>query len=521
MCVAQNSPLMSHKTPAQLEAEMAAVMRRAGAAASSAPAAASSSSSSGYRSAKQQKVAEWIARNRNAGTSRTYASGWAGFARYLQQEGVAEGRVQECDVADYLRWRVEEMKVSAATVAADRAAIADHFKHTTLKGVTQGGMVADVVAVLRTKAQPSKPKMHMSAELMREIIRGHDATCEKLSLQQRWIGERNMCMMLVMLMGFLRESEAAALTTADLGIRTVEVKGGSKQVLHVTITKSKTDQARVGAVVLLGGNAAEPAICPVVRYERFLQARDAAGVVSDMLFPANSGVAMSASTPCGIVKRAVQAANEEAEKNGFGANRWGDAATYGSHSMRRGGVTTARANGVSMLDIQRHGRWKSLVVFSYVGQTPEEQLAVTNAFLGPESGGDGQAAAASKGSEIVGMAVAQLQRAGSSSGNSTRSVTTTPSGSGSGKKPKAKTPKVSSAGKRKRSSRAEDDEEEEDSKEQQEEAAAEDLLFAEECSQGYGEPAEPEAAAAARPAPVAVNQRAAAKAGNARRKAGK
>jgi hypothetical protein len=94
-------------------------------------------------------------------------------------------------------------------------------------------------------------------------------------------------------------------------------------VLHVTITKSKTDQARVGAVVLLGGNAAEPALCPVRRYERFLQAREAAGVVSDMLFPANSGVAMSASTPCGIVKRAVQAANEEAEKNGFGANRWG------------------------------------------------------------------------------------------------------------------------------------------------------------------------------------------------------
>jgi site-specific recombinase XerD len=511
---------MSHKTPAQLEAEMAAVMRRA--AASSAAAAVSSSS--GYRSSKQQKVVEWIARNRNAGTSRTYASGWAGFARYLQQEGVAAGRVQECDVADYLRWRVEELKVSAATIAADRAAIADHFKHTALKGVTQGGMVSDMVAVLRTKAQPSKPKMHMSAELMREIIRGHDATCEALPLQQRWIGERNMCMMLVMLMGFLRESEAAALTTADLGVKTVEVKGGSKQVLHVTITKSKTDQARVGAVVLLGGNAAEPALCPVRRYERFLQAREAAGVVSDMLFPANSGVAMSASTPCGIVKRAVQAANEEAEKNGFGANRWGDAATYGSHSMRRGGVTTARANGVSMLDIQRHGRWKSLVVFSYVGQTPEEQLAVTNAFLGPEleggSGGEAAAAAAAapKGSEVVGVAAAQLQRARSNSGNSTRSGTTTPSGSGSGKKLKAKSPKGSA--KRKRS-RTDDDDEEEDSQEQQEEAAVEDLLFAEECSQGYGEAAASGAAAAASPASVAVSQRAAAKAGNARRKGGK
>jgi hypothetical protein len=34
-----------------------------------------------------------------------------------------------------------------------------------------------------------------------------------------------------------------------------------------------------------------------------------------------------------------------------------------------------------MLDIQRHGRWKSLTVFSYVGATAAERLAVTNAFL--------------------------------------------------------------------------------------------------------------------------------------------
>jgi hypothetical protein len=61
--------------------------------------------------------------------------------------------------------------------------------------------------------------------------------------------------------------------------------------------------------------------------------------------------------------------------------RWGEPSTYGSHSLRRAGVTAARQNGVSMLDIQRHGRWKSLVVFAYVRQSAEERLVVTQHFL--------------------------------------------------------------------------------------------------------------------------------------------
>jgi hypothetical protein len=49
--------------------------------------------------------------------------------------------------------------------------------------------------------------------------------------------------------------------------------------------------------------------------------------------------------------------------------------------MRRGGVTAARNSGVSMLDIQKHGRWKSLVVFSYVGSSKANQVRVTEAFM--------------------------------------------------------------------------------------------------------------------------------------------
>ena len=53
-----------------------------------------------------------------------------------------------------------------------------------------------------------------------------------------------------------------------------------------------------------------------------------------------------------------------------------------------------------MLDIQKHGRWKSLTVFSYVGTTAAEQLAVTRSFLG-EAKAAGVDAVAGAGAVIV------------------------------------------------------------------------------------------------------------------------
>ena len=93
---------------------------------------------------------------------------------------------------------------------------------------------------------------------------------------------------------------------------------------------------------------------------------------------------MAASTPNHVLKKAINRANEAAEQRGLGVLRWGAAEAYGSHSLRRGGVTLARANGVSMLDIQQHGRWKSLTVFAYVGATESERIAVTQSFLSQE-----------------------------------------------------------------------------------------------------------------------------------------
>lgn len=329
---------------------------------------------------KAQRVLQYIAQNRNPGTSRAYETGWKGFTSYLQREGLSEDAISPWDVADYLRERVEVQGVAAATMGGDRAAIADRLKHTALKDVVHHRVVAEMMAVLRTQAAPSRPKQHMSAELMRELLQTHDAAGPS-GKANAWLKERDLFLMLLMMMAFLREGEAVALTRKDVLLKKLRVDGKERLVLHVYVARSKTDQIGAGHVVLLGANDADPLCCPVRRFRRYTKVLDEHAGGAEVLFPKVDGGAMAPGTPCGIVQRAVREANDEAERQGCGAERWGDPDTYGSHSLRRGGVTTARANGVSMLDIQKHGRWKSLTVFSYVGTTPAEQLAVTNSFL--------------------------------------------------------------------------------------------------------------------------------------------
>lgn len=134
---------------------------------------------------------------------------------------------------------------------------------------------------------------------------------------------------------------------------------------------------------MLAANNDDPSMCPVRRLERYIQARIQAGVVSEYLFSKKDGIAMARSTPCGIVQRMVEQANQAAMREEGIEEKWGSPELYGSHSLRRGGVTSARASGVEMLEIQRHGRWRSMAVWGYVGPTDAQRMLVTANIFGP------------------------------------------------------------------------------------------------------------------------------------------
>ena len=356
------------------------------------------SSDNGGAESKLERMQQWVRNNRNSNTHRTYESGWKGFAHYLSEQGTSERKVTVADIADYLRKRFEEDRVAAATLAGDRAAIGDHFRFEPgMSGLHVDPLVSETLRIAMNGAAQSVPKQHVSAELMRELAAIHDADA-----RSDWRGARNVAMLLTMMVGMLRQSEAVELRMDDvrlkleveaaaagapaagagpLSLEVVEAARVSSLTLH--IRSSKTDQAGKGATVLLRSNSDEPALCPVRRLQAYLRSRLAAGIVSDFLFAKDDGSALARSTPCGIVQKLVSVANERAQRLEGVTDKWGPVGAYGSHSMRRGGVTEARASGVDMLDIQRHGRWVSGAVYGYVGPTNEQRSGVTERMFSP------------------------------------------------------------------------------------------------------------------------------------------
>ncbi len=353
----------------------------------SAAAAAQSNPGDKERAAEERRRAAeaFIGGNRNKNTALTYAGGWKRFQGYLTRVRVAVEEVTEVEVAAFLqeRWQVDGVKSS--TLQADKAAIADGLK-VHKNSAAAGRMVTEMMAVLATKAEPPTPKRHMSLELMRDILKSLKregdvaaAGASPPAIRRALLARRNYCLLVFMLLGMLRASEAVDLEEGDVVLESNVSAAGVQETVSLFIRRSKGDQERKGEEVRLGQNKGDELACPVGAYKRYqdLKASHRVGKPTDAFFSQLDGMPLAVATPNHIVKNAVNDENQRWQRATGEEQHFGSHDEYGSHSMRRGGVTLARDSGVSMLDIQRHGRWKSLLVFDYVGRTLEQQLAVT------------------------------------------------------------------------------------------------------------------------------------------------
>ena len=98
-----------------------------------------------------------------------------------------------------------------------------------------------------------------------------------------------MALLLTMMLGMLRESEAVEIKMEDVLVKFIEqaaaaTGGGTAESVSILIRGSKTDQAKKGASVMLAANTSEPTMCPVRRLEQYIQARTRAGIASAYLF---------------------------------------------------------------------------------------------------------------------------------------------------------------------------------------------------------------------------------------------
>jgi hypothetical protein len=122
------------------------------------------------------------------------------------------------------------------------AAIAAEYKpYDEFVSPTQSGLVRMAREVASREAKPAGlGKLPIPIE----YLVGFANVCLRNQLQ----GSLGVCLMIIMMAAFLRESEAAALVETDIWLEHIE----KEQVLFVYVGTSKTDKERRGHTIVVG-----------------------------------------------------------------------------------------------------------------------------------------------------------------------------------------------------------------------------------------------------------------------------
>ena len=133
------------------------------------------------------------------------------------------------------------------------------------------------------------------------------------------------------------------------GIQVSDIKAMANK-LQINITGSKTDQERIGEVIVLERVVRYPALCPVLSVRQLLNKIHLALVLY-------SSIMMVQNLPAINFMQCLKRL-----QNFLGWNSKG----FTSHSFRIGAATTAIMNGVPKEVLMLMGRWKSNAVNSYI-----------------------------------------------------------------------------------------------------------------------------------------------------------
>jgi hypothetical protein len=236
-------------------------------------------------------------------------------------------------------------------VSAFPSAIADIFRFE-VSSPTSGGLVREMKSAITRLTPPSVQKLPITRAQL--ISMAHTTLpCEQ--------GIRDMFMMILMFLAFLRESEVVALSFFDVWVERID----GSEVLFIFVEKAKNDQKRRGHTIVVEA-CQSSCICAVKWFKLHCSVRRSKLAVfhSSSLAPNR----LSSSAPNSVIKRLLSSIGV-------------DPAPYGSHSLRRGGVSAASQAGVSIHVLARHGNWKSDAVFMYVSDSFAQKLSVGNAIL--------------------------------------------------------------------------------------------------------------------------------------------
>jgi integrase len=205
-------------------------------------------------------------------------------------------------------------------------------------------------AVERETPTPTPGMKPLTFPMLRAIVSKAEETTEDI---------RNVCLILLMTFGMLRESEAVNLKKEDVWEERVE----TTNMLMIFLRHSKTDQCNDGYTISIAP-APKGEVCPLKWFRKFSSVRNESSPFFFHQLGPKITQPLATTTPNHVIKRLLKSIGIESSG-------------YGSHSCRKGGCTLAVEAGVDMRLVAEHGRWKSSSILSYIKDSVDTKLSVT------------------------------------------------------------------------------------------------------------------------------------------------
>lgn len=277
----------------------------------------------------EERVLRYIEPDLSENSQRAYRSHLKEFTQWCRdpERDYSPWPANEATVIAYLTWAVEGGKLRPSSARAVKSAISMVHDAAGHPNPTRGRALANALRRL--------DRLHEGGR----VEQAHAALADDVRTMTAAMGTelvdlRDAALLWTQFGGAMRRSEVVALDVADL-----ERMPGGRVRAH--IRRSKTDQTAVGKTVVLPRDAVEA-------LDRWLCA---GGISSGPIFRRMirrtvSGSRLTGQSVREIVKTRAAAAELRPGK-------------WSGHSPRRGAATEAVANGASVLELKRFGRWKS------------------------------------------------------------------------------------------------------------------------------------------------------------------
>ena len=295
----------------------------------------------------------WIESNRNHNSQRsysTYGRQYSAFAHANQLPPESDITLAACMYDAYKRGLSRSTICNSIPTAASNM-----FRYDTDNSPSVSPLVREMKKTITRLTPPSTAKLPVTPDMLKRLA---------FLVKPTYKSIRDFYIVLLMFLGFMRESEAAALSYSDVWIERVD----DRDVLFVYVEKMKNDQDRIGHTIVISEAHGSP-INPAAWHKLYTSARGG-GHANAPFFNTAIGArkGLAPTTPNHIIKRLLRSINIDPDP-------------YGSHSLRRGGVTAAVAKGIEMRLVARHGNWRSNAVYTYVSDSISQRLSVSQALL--------------------------------------------------------------------------------------------------------------------------------------------